>query len=86
MTSMDERSDVVRLTVLSLLELVREFKEFGVKIPPRVMRCKKTTFEELLRILLSKQMPGLLHIPLDFLCDKVISVYSSPQLVRILDV
>ena len=54
MTSMDERSDVVRLTVLSLLELVREFKEFGVKIPPRVMRCKKTTFEELLRILLSK--------------------------------
>jgi len=52
--NMDKRNEVVRLTVLRLLKLRRKFKEFGVRIPRRVMRCKKTTFEELLRILLSK--------------------------------
>ena len=50
----EKRNEFVRLTVLRLLKLRRKFKEFGVKIPRRVMRCKKTTFEELLRILLSK--------------------------------
>ena len=50
----ERRIEVVRPTALCLLKLGTKFKEFGLKIPQRVMKCKKTTFEELLRILLSK--------------------------------
>jgi len=50
----ENRNDAARFTVLRLLKLDRRFKEFGTEIPWRVMRCKKKTFEELLRILLPK--------------------------------